>query len=232
MSAPTSSTRWPPARVRSRVRRPRSAASTCCRGRRSISPSSARSRKSRSSRIQKISGANLARNWAMIPHVTQHEDADITEMEAFRKQLGAENKELKISPLVFQIKAVVAALKQFPAVQRLAGRFRREVDPQEIFPHRHRGGYARWPGRAGDPRLRQEGPARPRPRAGRDLEEGARQEARPGRNVRRLLLDQLARRYRRHLLHADRQRAGGGHPRGLQSGDEAGMERQGIRAAD
>jgi pyruvate dehydrogenase E2 component (dihydrolipoamide acetyltransferase) len=65
-------------------------------------------------RIQKISGANLSRNWAMIPHVTQHEDADITEMEAFRKQLGAENKDVKISPLVFQIKAVVAALKQFP----------------------------------------------------------------------------------------------------------------------
>lgn len=66
------------------------------------------------SRIQKISGANLARNWAMIPHVTQHDDADITELEAFRKQLGAENKDLKISPLVFQIKAVVAALKAFP----------------------------------------------------------------------------------------------------------------------
>jgi pyruvate dehydrogenase E2 component (dihydrolipoamide acetyltransferase) len=66
------------------------------------------------SRIQKISGANLARNWVMIPHVTQHDDADITEQDAFRKQLGAENKDLKISPLVFQIKAVVAALKQFP----------------------------------------------------------------------------------------------------------------------
>ncbi len=66
------------------------------------------------SRIQKISGANLARNWAMIPHVTQHDEADITELEAFRKQLGAENKELKVSPLVFQIKAVVAALKAFP----------------------------------------------------------------------------------------------------------------------
>jgi pyruvate dehydrogenase E2 component (dihydrolipoamide acetyltransferase) len=66
------------------------------------------------SRIQKISGANLARNWAMIPHVTQHEDADITELEAFRKQLGGEHPELKISPLVFQIKAVVAALKAFP----------------------------------------------------------------------------------------------------------------------
>jgi len=66
------------------------------------------------SRIQKISGANLARNWVMIPHVTQHEDADITELEAFRKQLGGENKDLKISPLVFQIKAVVAALKAYP----------------------------------------------------------------------------------------------------------------------
>ncbi|MGC1547273.1 MAG: dihydrolipoyllysine-residue acetyltransferase [Rhodanobacter sp.] len=66
------------------------------------------------SRIQKISGANLARNWAMIPHVTQHDDADITELEAFRKKLGEENKDLKVTPLVFQIKAVVAALKQFP----------------------------------------------------------------------------------------------------------------------
>ena len=66
------------------------------------------------SRIQKISGANLARNWAMIPHVTQHDDADITELEAFRKKLGDENKELKVTPLVFQIKAVVAALKAFP----------------------------------------------------------------------------------------------------------------------
>ena len=66
------------------------------------------------SRIKKISGANLARNWAMIPHVTQFEQADITEMEAFRKKLGEDNKDLKITPLVFQIKAVVAALKKFP----------------------------------------------------------------------------------------------------------------------
>jgi pyruvate dehydrogenase E2 component (dihydrolipoamide acetyltransferase) len=66
------------------------------------------------SRINKISGANLARNWVMIPHVTQHDEADITEMEAFRKKLGEENKDLKVSPLVFQIKAVVSALKRFP----------------------------------------------------------------------------------------------------------------------
>jgi pyruvate dehydrogenase E2 component (dihydrolipoamide acetyltransferase) len=65
-------------------------------------------------RIPKISAANLARNWAMIPHVTQFEDADITELEAFRKKLGEENKDVKVSPLVFQIKAVVAALKKFP----------------------------------------------------------------------------------------------------------------------
>ena len=61
-------------------------------------------------RIQKLSGANLARNWAMIPHVTHHDHADITEMEAFRKRLGEENKDVKVTALVFLIKAVVAAL--------------------------------------------------------------------------------------------------------------------------
>ncbi|KFN42508.1 hypothetical protein N789_12780 [Arenimonas oryziterrae DSM 21050 = YC6267] len=66
------------------------------------------------SRIKKISGANLARNWAMIPHVTQFDEADITEMEAFRKKLGEEQKDVKVTPLVFLIKAVVAALKKYP----------------------------------------------------------------------------------------------------------------------
>ena len=66
------------------------------------------------SRIQKLSGANLARNWAMIPHVTQFDEADITEMEIFRKQLGVEQKDVKITPLVFIIKASVAALKKYP----------------------------------------------------------------------------------------------------------------------
>jgi pyruvate dehydrogenase E2 component (dihydrolipoamide acetyltransferase) len=66
------------------------------------------------SRIRKLSGANLARNWAMIPHVTQHDEADITEMEAFRKAAGAELKDIKLTPLVFLIKAAVAALKRFP----------------------------------------------------------------------------------------------------------------------
>lgn len=66
------------------------------------------------SRIKKLSGANLARNWAMIPHVTQFDEADITEMELFRKKLGEEHKDVKVTPLVFLIKAAVAALKKFP----------------------------------------------------------------------------------------------------------------------
>lgn len=66
------------------------------------------------SKIKKLSGANLHRNWVSIPHVTQFEEADITEMEAFRKRLGEEHKDVKVTPLVFLIKAVVAALQQFP----------------------------------------------------------------------------------------------------------------------
>ncbi|HEU0233646.1 MAG TPA: dihydrolipoyllysine-residue acetyltransferase, partial [Gallionella sp.] len=68
------------------------------------------------SRIQKLSGANLHRNWVSIPHVTQFEEADITEMEAFRKQLGAEYaaQGVKITPLAFLLRAVVETLQQFP----------------------------------------------------------------------------------------------------------------------
>jgi pyruvate dehydrogenase E2 component (dihydrolipoamide acetyltransferase) len=68
-------------------------------------------------RIKKISGANLARNWAMIPHVTQHDDADITELEALRVQLNKENEKsggIKLTMLAFLMKASVAALQKFP----------------------------------------------------------------------------------------------------------------------
>ena len=68
------------------------------------------------SRIKKISGANLHRNWVMIPHVTNHEDADITELEAFRVKLNKENEKsgIKLTMLAFLIKASVAALAKFP----------------------------------------------------------------------------------------------------------------------
>ena len=68
------------------------------------------------SRIKKIAGANLHRNWVVIPHVTNHDDADITELEAFRVQLNKENEKagIKVTMLAFLIKACVAALKKFP----------------------------------------------------------------------------------------------------------------------
>jgi pyruvate dehydrogenase E2 component (dihydrolipoamide acetyltransferase) len=68
------------------------------------------------SRIKKISGAALHRNWVMIPHVTNHDNADITELEALRVQLNKENEKsgIKVTMLAFVIKAVVAALKKFP----------------------------------------------------------------------------------------------------------------------
>ncbi|MEI7429234.1 MAG: dihydrolipoyllysine-residue acetyltransferase [Betaproteobacteria bacterium] len=68
------------------------------------------------SRIKKISGQNLARNWVMIPAVTYHEDADITELEAFRVAMNKENEKsgLKITMLAFLIKACELALKKFP----------------------------------------------------------------------------------------------------------------------
>ena len=67
-------------------------------------------------RIQKISGANLARNWAMIPHVTQHDDADITDLEELRVQLNKENEKagIKLTMLAFLMKASAAALQKFP----------------------------------------------------------------------------------------------------------------------
>jgi pyruvate dehydrogenase E2 component (dihydrolipoamide acetyltransferase) len=68
------------------------------------------------SRIKKISGPNLARNWVMIPAVTYHEDADISDLEALRVQLNKENERsgIKVTMLAFIIKAVVAALKKYP----------------------------------------------------------------------------------------------------------------------
>ncbi|HOB60851.1 MAG TPA: dihydrolipoyllysine-residue acetyltransferase [Candidatus Competibacteraceae bacterium] len=69
------------------------------------------------SRIKKLSGANLARNWVMIPAVTYHEDADITDLEAFRVQINKENEKgggAKLTMLAFLIKACVRALQRFP----------------------------------------------------------------------------------------------------------------------
>ena len=76
------------------------------------------------SKINKLTGKFLHRNWVTIPHVTQFDEADITDLEAFRKSMAAEYKDkgIKITPLVFLMKAVVSALKEYP-------RFNSSLDP-------------------------------------------------------------------------------------------------------
>jgi pyruvate dehydrogenase E2 component (dihydrolipoamide acetyltransferase) len=75
-------------------------------------------------KINKLTGQNLHRNWVTVPHVTQFDKADITDLEAFRKELNAENKDsgVKITLVSFLIKAMVSALREFP-------RFNSSLDP-------------------------------------------------------------------------------------------------------
>ena len=68
------------------------------------------------SKIRKISAANLSRNWVRIPHVTHNDEADVTDLEAFRKQLNSEQAEVKVTMVALLLKAVVASLKAFPDV--------------------------------------------------------------------------------------------------------------------
>jgi pyruvate dehydrogenase E2 component (dihydrolipoamide acetyltransferase) len=68
------------------------------------------------SRIKKISGPNLVRSWTTIPHVTQHDDADITELEAFRKEVNATQKDVKVTMVALLVKAVVRSLQEYPEV--------------------------------------------------------------------------------------------------------------------
>ena len=84
------------------------------------------------SRIQRISGANLARNWVMIPHVTQNDEADITDLEAWRKQLNAEHSRdgVKVTMVSFLISASVATLKAFP-------NFNASLDGEELVLKRY-----------------------------------------------------------------------------------------------
>jgi pyruvate dehydrogenase E2 component (dihydrolipoamide acetyltransferase) len=82
------------------------------------------------SRIQKLSGANLARNWVSIPHVTHNEDADITELETFRRQLNAEQSEVKVTMVALLLKALAAALQAYP-------QFNASLDGEELVLKRY-----------------------------------------------------------------------------------------------
>ena len=101
-----------PCAARGRGRRAR----ICRRGRRSTSPNSARSKRRPLSRIRRISKANLARNWVMIPHVTQFDEADVTDLEALRHELSEAHAKdgVRVTMLAFVLKALVRALTEYP----------------------------------------------------------------------------------------------------------------------
>ncbi|MCP9488389.1 MAG: dihydrolipoyllysine-residue acetyltransferase [Solirubrobacteraceae bacterium MAG38_C4-C5] len=82
------------------------------------------------SRIRRLGGANLARNWVRIPHVTHHEDADITELEAFRKQLNAEQSDVRVTMVSLLLKASAATLAAFPE-------FNASLDGEELVLKRY-----------------------------------------------------------------------------------------------
>ena len=89
-------------------------ASTCRPGRRSTSRSTARSSACRSAGSASSRRAALARNWVHIPHVTHNDEADVTELEAFRKQLNAEQSDVKVTMVALLLKACAATLAAFP----------------------------------------------------------------------------------------------------------------------
>jgi pyruvate dehydrogenase E2 component (dihydrolipoamide acetyltransferase) len=82
------------------------------------------------SRIKRISGPNIARNWVMIPHVTHNDEADITDLEAFRKQINSEQSDVKVTMVAMLVKACVGALRQFPG-------FNSSLDGDELIIKRY-----------------------------------------------------------------------------------------------
>ncbi len=185
------------------------------------------------SKIKKISGANLSRNWAMIPHVTQHDDADVTDLEALRVALNKENEKagIKLTMLAFLIKAVVAALKKYPDFNSSLDASGENLILKKYF---HVGFAADTPNGLVVPVLRdadKKGVIEIATESGELAKKARDGKLEPGRHVRRLLLDFEPRRHRRHRVHADRQRAGSRDPRRVEVGDQTGLGRQGLPAA-
>ncbi len=169
----------------------------------------------------------------MIPHVTNHDDADITELEALRVPLNKENEKsgIKVTMLAFLIKAGVAALKKFPE-------FNASLDGDNLVLKKyfHIGFAADTPNGLVVPVIR-DADKKGIFQIAQEMSELAKK-ARDGklsarRHAGRLLLDLVAGRHRRHLLHADHQRAGSGHPgrvAGRRIGSRSGTASSSCRA--
>ena len=183
------------------------------------------------SRIQRISAPHLARSWVTIPHVTQNDDADITELEAWRRRLNEENARegVKVTMVSFLVVASVATLKEFP-------NFNSSLDGEDLILKRYYniGFAADTPGGLVVPVIK-DADKKGLLDIARELTElsGKAREGKlaPGRHAGRVVHDLLARRDRRDVVYPDHQRARGGDPRRQPIGDEAGLERQRVRAA-
>ena len=178
-------------------------------------------------------GPYLHRNWISIPHVTQFDEADITDLEAFRKAqtVETEKKGFKLTMLAFMIKACVTALKQFPQFNSSLDKSGENLIIKKYY---HIGVAVDTPGGLVVPVVRdadRKGVFDIAQRARRDLQARARRQAQARRHAGRHLLDLEPRRHRRHRLHADHQRARSRDPRRVARRDAAGVERQGVRAA-
>ncbi len=129
-------------------------------------------------RIKRISGPYLHRAWLNIPHVTHNDEADISEIEKYRKELddagkADKKKPYRVSLLPFLMKASVNALKAFPDFNTLAHAGKGRSCLQEILQHRHRRRHAGRPGRSGHQGRRSQGGHRDQPRTRRHLGKGA-----------------------------------------------------------
>ena len=135
------------------------------------------------SRIQRLSGPALHRSWLNVPHVTHNDEADITDLDAYRRELDTAAKADGLpghaAGLPDEGQRLGAA--GIPQVQQLADAGEGRADLQGLLPPRRRRGHARGPGGAGDPRRRPQGHPRTQPGTRRGLGQGAGRQARPGR---------------------------------------------------
>ena len=186
------------------------------------------------SRIQKITGANLARNWAMIPHVTQHDDADITELEALRVALNKENEKAGAEADDARLHDEGRRSPRCRSIPNFNASLDASGENLMLKKYFHIGFAADTPNGLVVPVVRdvdKKGVLQLAQETGELAGKAREGKLSPGRHERRLLLDQLARRHRRHGVHADHQRAGSRDPRRVEVGDEAGVGRQAIPAA-
>jgi pyruvate dehydrogenase E2 component (dihydrolipoamide acetyltransferase) len=184
-------------------------------------------------RIKRLSGPHLHRAWLNIPHVTHNDEADITELETFRRELDTAGREkgYRVTLLAFLMKASVLALKQYP---ELNSSLSPEKDALILKRYYHIGVAADTPDGLvvrGHPRCRPQRHRRIEPGARCRIQAGARRQALSIGYAGCELHHLKPGRHRRHQLHPDRQRTRGRDPRGGPLQDGPRLERRELRAA-